>query len=91
MSFLEFSDTVMWRRIWRGAHLHAQEAVPSAAASRRHGTIAAASSRSRSTVIGWCSVFTDGHHIAHKPEQAGAEALVVVHEVELVAAMRSTS
>ena len=36
-------------------------------------------------MIGWCSVLTNGQPSRTKSEEAAAEALVVVHEVELVA------
>ena len=39
----------------------------------------------RSTVIGWCSVVRSGQPSSIKPSMPGAEALVVVDEVELAA------
>ncbi len=48
---------------------------------------AAATSSTRSRVIGWCTVATTGSPSAAIVQQAGAEALVVVDDVELVAAV----
>ena len=54
---------------------------------RCHGFVVWDSASWRSTVIGWCSVVSSGHPSVDHAEHAGAEALVVVDDVELVAAL----
>ena len=92
MSFFEFSDTVMWRGTWRATlHLHAEEAVP--AAQRR--------APPRSARVPQVEVAVDGDRVvqrvderpvvADEAEQAAAEALVVVDEVELGAPVAASA
>ena len=85
---LEFSDTVTYAGIARATFIcMSRNPYHRRSVKRRYAFLACARSRSRSTVIGWCSVSTIGQPSLHHPEQAGAEALVVVHDVEVGAAV----
>ncbi len=88
MSFFEFWDTVMCRGSSpRHLHLHAQEAVPPPQSELADG---GARGRDVEITVDRDRVVQGVHErpaVAHEPEQPPAEALVVVDEVELVAAV----
>ena len=55
---------------------------------RCHGLVVCDRASWRSTVIGWCRVVSSGQPSCDHAEHPGAEALVVVDHVEVVAAVR---
>ena len=86
MSRLLDSDTVTSRGICARDASSASRGTRTSGAARSAGTrsVACARSRSRSTVMGWCSVHEHRPAVVvHHREQPGAEALVVVDEVEV--------
>ncbi len=86
MSRREFSLTVTSRGICFATFICiSRNAYQRRSVARFHGDVACSMSRSRSTVIGWCSVATTGQPSSIIPSRPGAEALVVVDEVEVVA------
>ena len=87
MSAADVDETVSSSGIWR-ATFFCISANPYH--RRTNGFLhhrAAATSRTRSRVIGWCTVATTGRPSSAIVSKPGAEALVVVDDVEVVAAV----
>ena len=82
------SDTVMTRgrRCATRVCIVVKRTSGAASSCAARGSSACSSSRRRSTVIGWWMVASTGRPVALDAEQAVAQALVVVHEVEVARA-----
>ena len=83
MSVADVDETVSSSGIWRATCfcISAKPYQRRTSGLRHHR--AAATSSTRSRVIGWCTVATTGMPELGDLQQAGAQALVVVHHVEV--------
>ena len=84
MSVADVDETVSSSGSWRATYFCISAKPYHRRTSGLRHQAAAATSSTRSRVIGWCTVATTGRPEVRDLQQPGAQALVVVNDVEVV-------